>query len=282
MTATKLKRAPWAKRAGLAESTLRNFMNRDSNSLSHGSLEQLAEAIGQPVTVLMGEGPTDVAFLEMIARRYAELTGGKAPSHMAIVDADLNLDGGAKRPDAPFTAKNLRREAIDPGEKDIPLRVNVRAVRVIGAVQGGVFNKAMEWPPEEQYDVMEEVAPAASRYPVFGLKVIGNSVNQEFRHGSTAICIKLFDLPDTYEVAPGQFVVVLRRSPDGLDEFEATIKEFQIDQQGRRWLCPKSDDPNFQTAIAVDSMEQGEDEFTNNEDVRIWAIVIGQHKSYGF
>jgi SOS-response transcriptional repressor LexA/DNA-binding transcriptional regulator YiaG len=173
-----------------------------------------------------------------------------------------------------------RKIPIEPGERDLPLRSPLRAVRVIGDVQAGVFREALEWPPEEQFDVMIEVTPTASRYPVFGLRVLGPSMNQEFREGSVALCVRLLDLPDGYKVKPGQFVVVLRRNDHGPDQFEATIKEYHVDKNGRAWLMPRSDDPAFQAPIPADSL--GNDDFhDSNDTVRIWAVVVGQNKAYG-
>jgi SOS-response transcriptional repressor LexA len=156
----------------------------------------------------------------------------------------------------------------------------LKAVHVIGDVQGGHFREALEWPPEDQYDVMVEVDPVSSRYPLFGLKVIGPSMNREFPEGSVAICVRCVNLPEGYQIRPGQFVVVLRRNHHGPDEFEATIKQFDIDRQGRAWLWPRSDHPEFQEPIPAHGM--GNDDFGEaNEDLTVFAVVVGQNKRYG-
>ena len=50
-----LRVQPWAKRAGLAESTLRNFLHGDSSSMTQRSLEKLAAAEQVTVADMLAE-----------------------------------------------------------------------------------------------------------------------------------------------------------------------------------------------------------------------------------
>ncbi len=55
MDAYGLKTAPWAKKAGVSPSSIYNFLNGRSDSLSQRNLEALAGASGHPVSELTGE-----------------------------------------------------------------------------------------------------------------------------------------------------------------------------------------------------------------------------------
>lgn len=55
MKAHGLRVFPWAKKAGISEGALRNFLNGKSNSLSTRTLDALATAIGVSVSTLLGE-----------------------------------------------------------------------------------------------------------------------------------------------------------------------------------------------------------------------------------
>ena len=219
---------------------------------------------------LVGRGDPPIGEDEL----YLALAG-VMPGNIRI--AGIEFEGDTLL-EAAFEAKNLRRVAIESREKDLPLKLPLRAIRVIGDVQAGVFREALEWPPVEQYDVMAEVNADASPYPVFGLKVIGPSMNQFFPEGSVAICIKLHDLPEDYQVRPGKFVVVMRRNDIGPDEFEATIKQIEVDPHGRWMLWPRSFDPAFRAPVPLAHLDRGADE--DNDDVRLWAVVVGKHETY--
>jgi transcriptional regulator with XRE-family HTH domain len=157
--------------------------------------------------------------------------------------------------------------------------IPVRRIQILGDVQAGFFREAVEWPPEDRFEFDAIVAPAYQKSPVFGLKVLGPSMNRVFPEGSFAICTKLLDLGEDFELQSGKFVVVLRHSPNGLDEWEATIKQYEVDGSGTAWLWPRSDHPEFQTPIKVTGRD-GRDYDDPNEEVVIWALVIGKHESF--
>lgn len=57
MTARGLKPKPWAMNAGLSPKTLANFLNGDSESVTHTSLEKLARAADATIAEIIGERP---------------------------------------------------------------------------------------------------------------------------------------------------------------------------------------------------------------------------------
>jgi transcriptional regulator with XRE-family HTH domain len=78
MEAHKLKVLPWCRSAELAESTLRNFLNGDSASLSDRSYDALARAAHTTVAELKGEQPAKQR--EQRRSREAEQPGDQAPA----------------------------------------------------------------------------------------------------------------------------------------------------------------------------------------------------------
>ena len=126
--------------------------------------------------------------------------------------------------------------------------IALASVHIIGAVQAGVWKEAIEWPAEDWFRV--EI-PADSRYPEierFGLEVRGNSMNRLYPEGTIVIIARFGDLARAPN--PGERVVVLTRSTSSGD-YEATLKEFQVEEDGRRVLWPRSTDPDFQRPIIL-------------------------------
>ncbi len=60
MSARGLRQSSWAKSAGVPESTLRSFLNGDSNSLRHDTLEKLAQAAEATISEITGETPPKI------------------------------------------------------------------------------------------------------------------------------------------------------------------------------------------------------------------------------
>ena len=130
----------------------------------------------------------------------------------------------------------------------IPASVPMARVYVRGAVQAGVWRDAIEWEPAEWYEI---TVPADGRFgnaERFGLVVRGTSMNRLYPEGTILICVRFSDL-DRMPVS-GQRVICLRRSSTG--EYEATVKEYEVDERGRHVLWPRSTDPEFQQPIVLD------------------------------
>lgn len=243
-----LVRTDWARRANISEGTLRNFLARTSHSMSAATWKALAEAERVSVSEILGETSN--------------------PPQFGRSEVDFS-----------------RQLPVERGEVDLPvLKMPMRATKVIGDVQAGVYREALEWPPEDQYDVMAEVPAKAARYTPFGLKVVGPSMNLVFPEGSIAVCVRLIDLGEEYEIPNDTFVVVLRRNGDGADAFEATIKQLERRQDGTAWLWPRSNHPLFQAPLPYPT--DGRDpEFRDDagaEDVRIWAVAVAVHRPLPF
>lgn len=170
-------------------------------------------------------------------------------------------------------------------------RIELETVYVRGAVQAGVWREAIEWDPGEWFPVtvpVDRLRPGLRR---FGLLVRGNSMNRLYPDGTVVIVVKFAELgrpPRT-----GDRVLVLRRSSSE-DVFEATLKEYELDAQGRHVLWPRSSDPEFQTPIILsgrDAPVSNGDESVppttfasllshdaGEADLRISALVVGSYR----
>lgn len=127
-----------------------------------------------------------------------------------------------------------------------PIRLSVIFVK--GEVQAGVYREAIEWRGDEWYSV---TVPTSDRFPGierFGLYVRGNSMNMLYPEGTIVVVVRFGDI--ARGPRPGERVVVLRRS-SVTGEFEATLKEYQQDSEGRHILWPRSTDPEFQTPFVL-------------------------------
>ncbi|HZH27891.1 MAG TPA: XRE family transcriptional regulator [Azospirillaceae bacterium] len=127
-------------------------------------------------------------------------------------------------------------------------QVGLSKVFVMGAVQAGLWQEAVEWEASDWYALTVMDDPRYTTIPRFGLEVRGNSMNRLYPHGTVLVCVKFSDL--AREPKPGEKVICLRRSVTA--EFEATVKEYQRDEKGRHVLWPRSTEPEFQQPIVLD------------------------------
>lgn len=149
-------------------------------------------------------------------------------------------------------------------KEELPLARITYAIKVIGAVQAGVWCEAMSWEREQQFTVMASVPERYSRKS-FGLQMVGPSMNRFYPEGSIAICVSIHDFHR--DLKDEDHVVVQRIRADG--KIEATVKELKIDDAGKAWLWPRSTDPRFQQPLSL------EDPNGEAVEVQVTAIVIG-------
>lgn len=165
--------------------------------------------------------------------------------------------------------------------------IQLESVFVRGFVEAGIWRQAIEWEGEEWYSL---TVPRDERFPDverFGLEVRGSSMDKVYPEGTVVVVVRFSDLGRGPK--PGQKVVCLRRSENGSD-FEATIKEYQLDEKGRHVLWPRSNDPEFQQPFILNPgplpVSQGYEPFpkvaragrlyhdAGSDDVLISALVI--------
>jgi transcriptional regulator with XRE-family HTH domain len=109
---------------------------------------------------------------------------------------------------------------------------------VKGEVAAGVWRQAVEWPAEDWQTFTGRADVTADLDHRFGLRVVGDSMDMIYPHGTLVECVSLFGRA---EVAPGKRVVVIRTNDQY--ECEATVKEL-VEQDGELWLVPRSYNPN--------------------------------------
>lgn len=114
------------------------------------------------------------------------------------------------------------------------------ALHVKGEVAAGVWREAWELDPDE-WEVFtgrsDIKAPLSKR---FGLRVVGESMNDVYPAGSILECV-MFNGDRAIE--SGRRVVVQRTRMDGT--LETTVKELVRDPDGIEWLIPRSSNPSF-------------------------------------
>jgi transcriptional regulator with XRE-family HTH domain len=108
---------------------------------------------------------------------------------------------------------------------------------VKGEVAAGVWNVAFEYPETEWQTFTGRADVTADLTHRFGLRVIGDSMNELYPPGTIVECVSLFGRA---EAMPGKCVVVVRMDDQGL--YEATVKEL-VEQDGELWLVPRSTNP---------------------------------------
>lgn len=158
---------------------------------------------------------------------------------------------------------------------------NVDYIPIKGSVQAGAWQSAVEWPPDEWEEISVPCDEAYNRFPRYALQVRGNSVNKEFPDGSIVVVVRYSDLGRW--PAPGEMVVAVRRDPYS-EAYEATLKLFDISEDGRVVLWPMSTDPEWQTPIILPSIssENRHDGFEGDTagwpNVVIQAVVIASFR----
>jgi len=129
-----------------------------------------------------------------------------------------------------------------------PLRkaeVTGHTVTVVGELQAGVWREAVEWDFEEQFEVPYYPAPNVPNMPVRAFIVRGTSMNRLYPDGTMVFVAST--IANKLKPVSGNKVLVSRRNADGF--YEATIKELVVDENKRKWLWPRSYDPEHQAPI---------------------------------
>lgn len=108
---------------------------------------------------------------------------------------------------------------------------------VKGEVAAGIWRAAIENPADEWESFYGRSDVTAEIQHRFGLRVIGDSMDQFYPEGTIVECVSLFGRA---EAVPGKRVVVVRMNDDGMHE--ATVKEL-VEQDGELWLVPRSSNP---------------------------------------
>jgi phage repressor protein C with HTH and peptisase S24 domain len=169
----------------------------------------------------------------------------------------------------PRTYAKLARTAEVPAWRisgDMPEAPSPTSIWVAGHVEAGEFREAVEWDRSRWYAVDVPV-PDRFRRLAKALEVRGQSMNMEYRPGSVVIWVDFLDFRPPRK---GDHVIVYSTDFDG--RIEATVKELRVDDTGKRWLWPRSNDPMHQAPIDVDNPPD------TIETIELKGIVIGDYR----
>jgi SOS-response transcriptional repressor LexA len=112
---------------------------------------------------------------------------------------------------------------------------------VKGDVAAGVWKEAWEIPEDEWEMFTGRADVAVPLQKRFGLRVVGNSMDQVYPPGTILECVQHNgDDP----IPSGKRVIVLRTKIGGA--VEATVKELVRDESGTEWFVPRSNNPAYQ------------------------------------
>ncbi len=132
-----------------------------------------------------------------------------------------------------------------------------------GSVQAGTFLESWEVSEDdwERYTGRADIAVPVRRR--FGLRVVGESMNEIYPPGTILDCVAR----DPYDDIPNGKRVIVQRRRMG-DGIETTVKEYFRDADGVEWLVPRSRNPAFQAPFRCD--QPGDD----IEAIEVIAIVV--------
>ena len=156
-----------------------------------------------------------------------------------------------------------------------PVAINAVTIDVRGSVQAGHWAEAAERPADEWEYVT--VPRPDSHKAYFGLRVTGPSMNKEYPEGAILVCVSIWDY--NHAVESGDHVIVHRRNDHS--QFEATVKELVIDDDGRYWLWPRSTHPEHQAPIEIPRPPRDPNhdfDATDDNDIQITAVVVADYR----
>ncbi|MDK4713014.1 S24 family peptidase [Rhizobium sp. CNPSo 4039] len=141
----------------------------------------------------------------------------------------------------------LTGEGRGPGaENDAP--AGLRRIKVAAHIQAGYWAETWEWEEDAQYPVYIPDDPEYRPYRLYGAETRGPSMNKRYPEKTVLV---FTDIQETQEQPiAGKRYIVERRRASG--EAEHTVKLLHVDEEGKYWLLPESDDPRFQAAISID------------------------------
>lgn len=151
---------------------------------------------------------------------------------------------------------------------DEPEPQSPTVIWVSGSVEAGTFREAVEWDQSLWFPVDVPV-PERFQGRAKALQVRGTSMNIDYPEGSIAVWV---DVLDFRPARPGDDVLVYAHAHDGT--IEATLKELRTDDDGKRWLWPRSADPRHQAPIDCAAPPK------TVREIEIKGIVIGCYRAW--
>lgn len=140
----------------------------------------------------------------------------------------------------------------------------------VGEIQAGLFRDAIERSEDDGEAVpVPKYAPHSNK-PLKALRIVGDSMDQWYPHGSYVIVCPTIYLGEGWMPAAGQHVVVHRMNE--WHEYEATVKEVSFDGQDML-LWPRSNNPDFKKPWRL-TAEKYRTANDDDEPIRITGLVV--------
>lgn len=183
-----------------------------------------------------------VGYLERLAvlRKQKGLTQAALAEIVGVEQPTIQRwEKGKREPELGQLLALARALDIEPGaliDPTIATPIGPR-LSIKGEVAAGVWKTAFELPEAEWQTFTGRADVTADLDYRFGLRVVGDSMNEIYPPGTILECVSLFGRA---EALPGKRVVVIRTNDHG--ECEATVKEL-VEQEGDLWLVPRSHNP---------------------------------------
>jgi len=115
--------------------------------------------------------------------------------------------------------------------------------------------------------------PADPRYPGierFAVEVLCPAMNLRYTERSLLICVPLDAVKDGVEIDK-RYLIETRRTRDGVEESELTVKTLIMDSDNRLCFASESSDPDYQLSVPVFGATESE--------IQPIALVIGSMQS---
>jgi transcriptional regulator with XRE-family HTH domain len=207
-----------------------------------------------------------VGYLDQLAdlRKRKGLTQATLAERMGVEQPTVQRwEKGKREPSLSQLLELARVLDVEPGaliDPSIAAPIGPR-LYVKGEVAAGVWRQAFEFAQDEWQSFTGRADVTAEPNHRFGLRVVGDSMNEVYPPGTIVECVSVFG---HIEPEPGRRVVVLRINES--NEVEATVKEL-VEQEGDLWLVPRSTNPAHRPFKATEP-EPG------IKEVRIAAVVV--------
>ena len=133
-----------------------------------------------------------------------------------------------------------------------------RRIPLVGELQAGSWREAVVFDDGEY--VESPLPPSFGKLGVQAFRVVGTSMDRLYPDGTIVYVapVSKYRAPET-----GDRVLVIRANTKGL--FEATLKEYTVGADGKKWLWPRSSDPEHQAPLPYGG---------DGEDVDVTGIVV--------
>lgn len=201
--------------------------------------------------------------LSMRQNEFAKAIGGVDQSTVS------KWENGRQRPEAEHVLRIARLANITPqqflGIPDITQNPsNVRTVTVTGDLQAGAWRESSDWPEDDQYEVPAPLGQDWADFPIHARLVTGPSMNRVYPEGTVVYIAPI----DALGRMPKNGERVAVRRVDAAGNYESTLKEYVVAEDGRKWLYPRSYDPEHQAPL------QYADKTRGTQHVSIVGIVV--------